>query len=212
MFTGIIENFGRVSRLEDAGSKLWIECEYNDLTLGESVAVNGACLTVVETQPRSATQNDVLFFVSPETLARTQLGRLKVDARVNLERAARVDTRLSGHWVQGHVDGLARLEAVTLQPDGQAFELRVALPDALMRYCVEKGSITLDGISLTINRVDGSVLSLMIIPHTWTHTTLSERQVGDVLNVEVDILAKLVSRQVEVLCKAQNLALNSNAP
>jgi riboflavin synthase len=191
MFTGIIEKQGRVRR---PGERLLVETDYADLALGESVAVNGCCLTVVEDDGGVA-----LFHLSPETLERTNLGALTEGGTVNLERALQAGARLSGHIVQGHVDGLARLTRVT--DEGDCHEIELSLPPSLGRYCVEKGSIALSGVSLTINRVtrqpDGSAtISLMIIPHTWTHTTLSSMRIGDQANVEVDILAKYVEAQL----------------
>lgn len=198
MFSGIIENVGTIKRalLEAGNLSLDIDTGFTDLTLGESVAVNGVCLTVV-TFDAAGLAN---FFASAETLARTNIGALRAGGIVNLERAVALSTRLSGHVVQGHVDGFATLSAV--QADAGAYKIWLHLPASLSRYCVEKGSIALDGISLTLNSVedhaDGSAtIGLTIIPHTWTHTNLQSRKTGDVLNVEVDILAKYVER----LCK-----------
>ena len=198
MFSGIIEKVGTIKRpvIEAGNLSLDIETGFTDLTLGESVAVNGVCLTVV-TFDAAGLAN---FFASAETLARTNLGALRAGGVVNLERAVALSTRLSGHVVQGHVDGFATLSAI--QAEAGAHKIWLQLPPSLSRYCVEKGSIALDGISLTLNSVedhqDGSAtIGLTIIPHTWTHTNLQSRHAGDVLNVEVDILAKYVER----LCK-----------
>lgn len=201
MFSGIIEHLGQVRQasLDQGSLTLDLDTGFADLTLGESVAVNGVCLTVVTFDP----QGRARFYASPETLARTNIGTLAPGQPVNLERAVALATRLSGHVVQGHVDGLARLETVT--PDAGAQKITLILPASLSRYCVEKGSIALDGISLTLNAVedlpDGSArIHLTIIPHTWTHTNLAARQPGDPVNVETDILAKYVER----LCKTSN--------
>ncbi len=198
MFSGIIETLGRVTRADqsDGNLQLTLATSFPDLTLGESVAVNGTCLTVTAFDPKGTAQ----FYVSRESLARTNLASLAEGHPVNLERAVALQTRLSGHLVQGHVDGLARLEEVT--PDAGAHRIALRLPAALARYAVEKGSIALDGISLTLNAVedqpDGSALiRLTIIPHTWEATNLHARRPGDVLNVESDIVAKYVER----LCK-----------
>ncbi|MCS6757759.1 MAG: riboflavin synthase [Candidatus Devosia euplotis] len=137
------------------------------------------------------------FFVSPETTTRSSLGRVGAGDRVNLERSVRLETRLSGHLVQGHVDGTAQLIAVI--PEEGAFRLELAFPGELARYCVQKGSIALDGISLTLNSVspvaDGSsIIGLTIIPHTWEHTNLQAARPGAEINVEVDVIAKYVER------------------
>ena len=198
MFSGIIENLGHVRAAVRADGNLTLDLDtgYDDLTLGESVAVNGICLTVAQCDKTGLAQ----FYASPETLNRTSLGSLQVGNLVNLERAVSMATRLSGHLVQGHVDGLARLDAII--PEAGAFRIELTLPQSLAKYCVEKGSIALDGISLTLNAVQdlsegGCQIYLTIIPHTWTHTNLQTRKPGDLLNVESDVIAKYVER----LCK-----------
>lgn len=196
MFTGIVEKTARILTASDRtdGRILWIETGFVDLSLGESVAVNGACLTVAALEPQGRAE----FFLSRETLERTSLGHsTRAGARVNLERALRADSRLSGHIVQGHVDGVGSLERVT--PDGDCHRLRFQIPSGLSRYCVEKGSITLQGVSLTLNSIsppaqEPAWVEVMIIPHTWTHTQLSDLGVGDPVNVEADILAKHLER------------------
>jgi riboflavin synthase len=195
MFSGIIEKLGKVGSAEsrERGVALVLETGFADLELGESVAVNGVCLTVADLLPDGAAG----FFASAETVSRSNLGRLAAGDVVNLERALRLDTRLSGHLVQGHVDGKARLASVA--PESGAFVLEFALPSDLARYCVEKGSITLNGISLTLNKVvderpDQSVIGITIIPHTWKHTNLHASGIGDEVNVEVDVIAKYVER------------------
>jgi riboflavin synthase len=194
MFSGIIDRLGRVQSARQDGGALTcrITTGYDDLALGESVAVNGVCLTVAALK-----ENEAEFFASSETLARSNLGSLRDDAKVNLERAVSLATRLSGHLVQGHVDGIAILASVEEQAG--AWKLAVDLPQSLSRYCVEKGSIALNGIGLTINNLeeqpDGALrLGLMIIPHTWEHTNLHELSPGDPLNAEVDVMAKYVER------------------
>jgi len=171
---------------------LVLETGWNDLEPGESIAVNGVCLTVTE----FARGGRATFFVSPETLSRTSLGRLASGAKVNLERSVRLESRLSGHLVQGHVDGKARVTSIS--PEGGAYRLELALPAELARYCVEKGSIALDGISLTINSLaagEGETrIGVTIIPHTWEHTNLNTARPGDDINVEVDVMAKYVER------------------
>ena len=198
MFSGIIENLGhvRAAVLADGNLTLDLDTGFADLTLGESVAVNGTCLTVVQYDAAGLAQ----FYASPETLDRTNLRTLRAGGTVNLERAVSMATRLSGHLVQGHVDGLATLKSVI--PEAGAWKIVLTLSQTLARYCVEKGSIALDGISLTLNAVQdlpagGCQIHLTIIPHTWSHTNLQTRQPGDVLNVESDVIAKYVER----LCK-----------
>ena len=198
MFSGIIENLGmiRATRESDGSVTMDIDTGFSDLSLGESVAINGICLTVVTFDAAGRAE----FYASPETLQRTNLGVLRAGDRANLERAVSLATRLSGHIVQGHVDGLARLDSI--QPEAGAFLIELTLPENLARYCVEKGSITLDGISLTLNGVDdlpsgACKVRLTIIPHTWVHTNLQSRKPGDLINVESDVIAKYVER----LCK-----------
>ncbi len=203
MFSGIIESLGRVRAIEpgDRAMRIVLETGLRGLALGESVSVNGVCLTVTDFDPAGV----AAFFVSPETLDRSSLGALREQSRVNLERAVTPSTRLSGHIVQGHVDGVARLVSVEQvgEAGGAAWSLVLELPDALRRYCVEKGSITLDGISLTLNAIRPAAaagrfeIALMIIPHSWNHTNLGTLAPGAVLNVEVDVIAKYV----EQLCR-----------
>lgn len=198
MFTGIIQKVGKVTQTEKAGQQggstlIRVATGYADLESGESIAVNGACLTVTEFDAGG----DALFFVSPETLAKTSLGALRAGSRVNLERALTLAARLSGHLVQGHVDGLGRLASV--DPLEGSYLVRFEIPAALARYCVEKGSIALNGVSLTINRIGrpgpaaaSAEVFVTLIPHTWEHTQFSSMAVGDPVNVEVDVLAKYV--------------------
>ena len=200
MFSGIIERLGHVAAVVPGRDdvRLDLRTGFPDLQLGESVAVNGVCLTVTRDADGLAS-----FFASNETLAVTALGRLQPGDRVNLERAVTPSTRLSGHIVQGHVDAVGTL--LSVEPAGDAWSLRFALPARLRRYCVPKGSITLDGISLTLNRLDepeaagfdGFAVGVTIIPHTWDHTTLGGLRPNAPVNVEVDVIAKYV----EQLCR-----------
>ena len=160
------------------------------LNTGESIAVNGVCLTLTESQPKDAPNTCLSFFVSQETLARTNLKDLELGSHVNLERALKASDRISGHLVQGHVDGLATFLAA--KPVGDAYEIKINLPESLLPYIVEKGSIALDGISLTINKLKHTTAFLMIIPHTWKLTNLSNKVIGQDFNVEVDMIAKYV--------------------
>lgn len=197
MFSGIIARTVAVQTATATGGSLvvTIPTGWSDLELGESIAVNGVCLTVTEMNEAGTAR----FFLSPETLSRSNLGRLATGSVVNLERSVALADRLSGHMVQGHVDGKATLVAVT--PDSDARRLEFDLPAELARYCVEKGSVSLNGISLTINSVEpadkGARIGITIIPHTWDNTNLSAAALGDEINVEVDVIAKYV----EALCK-----------
>lgn len=193
MFTGIVEELGTVTAYEPhaAGARIIIGCSHvlGDLTLGASIAVNGACLTAV-----AITESSFTADLAPETLSRTNLGALRPGSRVNLERPVTPTTRLSGHIVQGHVDATGELLAIDSIGEGNWW-IKVRVPEALDRYFVEKGSITLDGISLTIARLDpGPVVNVTIIPHTYAHTTLGTAKPGDRINVEVDVLAKHVEK------------------
>ena len=198
MFSGIIERLSKVRQAakQDSTLILTLETGYPDLEMGESIAVNGVCLTVVEFAPSGLAK----FFVSAETIDRSNLGQLTAAGFVNLERSVRLETRLSGHLVQGHVDGKATLAKVT--PQDGAYLIELTLPRSVARYCVEKGSIALNGISLTLNAVEDSadqtVIRLTIIPHTWEHTNLQHLSPGADVNVEVDVMAKYVER----LCQA----------
>ncbi|HXF26233.1 MAG TPA: riboflavin synthase [Bryobacteraceae bacterium] len=187
MFTGIVEEQGSVAA---AGARLTIECRrvLEDLTIGASVAVNGVCLTAVEVSERGFTAD-----LAPETLDRSNLGDLRVGEGVNLERPITLAARLSGHIMQGHVDGTAVVESLTALADGN-WELRVRVPEALDRYLVYKGSIAIDGISLTIADITERVVRVAIIPHTYSATNLAGRKAGDRVNIECDILAKHVEK------------------
>jgi len=187
MFTGIVEELGIVKL---AGSRLSITCSriLEDLTLGASIAVNGVCLTAVEIHPDGFTAD-----LAPETLDRSNLGDLKAGDGVNLERPITLAARLSGHIMQGHVDGTAVLEEFRALEDGN-WELRVRIPEALDRYLVFKGSIAIDGISLTIADISDRLLRVAIIPHTYEATNIAKRHPGDRLNIECDILAKHVEK------------------
>ncbi len=195
MFTGIIEKIGTLRKSEtspEREAKLEISTGFMDLALGESVAVNGVCLTATKLD----SQGSALFYVSRETLDRTQLGDLRAGDTVNLERALTLSARLSGHLVQGHVDGVGRL--LKTAPDGEGVRIQVEIPSRLARYCIEKGSIALNGVSLTINSIEDathvSVIGITLIPHTWKHTQFSNARPGDTVNIEVDMLAKYAER------------------
>jgi riboflavin synthase len=187
MFTGIIEESGIVKA---AGTRLSVRCSrvLSDLTPGASIAVNGVCLTAVDIRPDGFSAD-----LAPETLERSNLGDLRAGDRVNLERPLTLQTRLSGHLVQGHVDGTGTLEALRQLRD-RNWELIVRVPRDLDRFLVYKGSIAIDGISLTIASVEEGLVKVAIIPHTYEATNISTRKPGDRLNIECDMLAKHVDK------------------
>ncbi len=186
MFTGIIEALGRVRSL--ASGVLVVEPDRelgpDPVQIGESVAVNGCCLTVVD--------KALTFDLSPETLARTSLGGLKAGTHVNLERAMRADGRFGGHIVQGHVDGTGQVVSITPSDNSTIFRFRV--PAGSEKYLIDKGSITIDGISLTVVEPSATEFDVWVIPHTLQSTNLDERKVGDRVNLEFDALARYVER------------------
>jgi riboflavin synthase len=192
MFTGLVEAIGRVVAEEgrQAGTVLSVERPllFTDVRQADSVAVSGVCLTVVT----SADRGRLAFDVSPETLRRSTLGRLHAGDRVNLERAMAADGRFGGHIVAGHVDASTRLERI--QRAGDFWTYTFSLDDSFARYVVEKGSIALDGISLTVAALRDQAFDIAVIPWTAERTTLGDRKTGDSLNVEVDVLGKYVER------------------
>jgi len=196
MFTGIVEELGTVRRItqHDGGARVEITAHrvLDDAEIGASIAVNGCCLTVVELGEGSWAADAVT-----ETLDRTALGELAAGDRVNLERPVRVEDRLGGPIVQGHVDGVGRLAARDTLADGST-RMRFDVPAPLLRYVVEKGSITLDGISLTVAAVDDATatVEIAVIPHTLAVTTLGHKGVGALVNLEVDVIAKYVEKLV----------------
>lgn len=187
MFTGLVEDLGEVlSLLKDSrGGRLLVKTRLGDIKLGDSVAVNGVCLTVVEVEG-----GRVAFEVSPETFRRTNLGLLRRGDLVNLERALRADSRFGGHFVLGHVDFTAKIKA--LRNLGEHRELILEIPQDQSKFFVEKGSVAVDGISLTVNYVREGSVSINVIPHTFENTNLKARKPGDLVNVETDILGKYV--------------------
>lgn len=194
MFTGIIQAVGTVARVDAHGGDARLEIAARELALadvaiGDSIAVNGVCLTVV------ARGNDSFAAdVSTETLARTSLGRLRAGGRVNLEKALALGDRFGGHLVSGHVDGLATLRA--REGTGRSTQFRLAAPAALAKYIAAKGSVCLDGVSLTVNTVAGAEFDVNVVPHTLAVTTLGEWQVGSEVNLEVDLIARYLERLV----------------
>ena len=191
MFTGIIEELGSVRRIEERGENARIVIEARvvteDTKHGDSIAVNGVCLTALDIQPDSFAAD-----VSRETLQRSTLGRLKAGTPVNLERAVTPATRLGGHIVQGHVD--ARGEFIGVDDHGESWTLKIAYPREIARYLVFKGSVAVEGISLTIAGLTEDHFEIAIIPKTWEVTNLSQLKPGDPVNIEVDVLGKYIER------------------
>ncbi|HUI55247.1 MAG TPA: riboflavin synthase [Bryobacteraceae bacterium] len=197
MFTGIIEELGTVDSIESrpAGARLKVRCGVviKDMTEGASVAVNGVCLTAVDPRPDSFSAD-----LAPETLRLSNLGDLRAGSRVNLERPLGATGRLSGHIVQGHVDGAGEFLALDAL-GGENWWLRIRVPPELDRYLVYKGSIAIDGISLTVAALESGVVSVTIIPHTYRNTTLGGYRPGARVNVECDVLAKHVEKLLHKL-------------
>lgn len=192
MFTGIIEMVGTMTRHEshDGDTRLWIDVGGMDMTdvgIGDSICVSGVCLTVVKLEG-----NGFAADVSIETLSCTTLHQLKNGDRVNLEKSLRLADRLGGHLVSGHVDGVARVIAV--DDDARSQRWRFEAPNALARYIAAKGSVCIDGVSLTVNDVVASQFGVNLIPHTITMTTFSDKRAGDMVNIEVDMIARYLER------------------
>ena len=194
MFTGLVEEQGRIARVEEqaGGRRFWIAATHvlTDAAIGDSIAVDGCCLTVV------ALESDVFAVdLVPETLARTSFGARAVGDRVHLERSLRLDQRLGGHLVQGHIDGVGTV--VALVPQGGGMWLTLELPAELARFVAEKGSLAVDGISLTVARVAGRHCEIALIPHTVEHTHVGRYAPGTRVNLEVDLVARYVARLLE---------------
>lgn len=200
MFTGLIEDLGRVIDISvsSKGAKLVVETKLSDIKIGDSVSVNGACLTVTEIRG-----NKYSFDVSPETLKRTNLGLLRRGDYVNLERALKIGDRLGGHIVQGHVDFTSKIKALKFL--GKHYELVIEIPNDWISYIVEKGSIAIDGISLTVNYMQNNSVYINIIPHTYEKTNLRFRRNGDLVNVETDIIGKYVINYISAYRKKEDI-------
>jgi riboflavin synthase len=193
MFTGIITDIGTVRRVEKRGDTRFVLAtgyQTAGIDVGASIACNGCCLTVVE-------KDDDSFSIdaSAETLSKTTLGTWREGTRVNLERPLRLGDELGGHVVSGHVDGVATIGAV--RPEGDSRRFVIAVPSHLARFIAPKGSVALDGTSLTVNEVDGATFGVNIIPHTRAHTTWGQAKTGDAVNIEIDMLARYVARLAE---------------
>lgn len=192
MFTGIVQAVGKVASVERRGGDLRLTLDtggldLSDVGLGDSIAVNGVCLTVVEVRDQGFVAD-----ASVETIALTTLGQWRVDSRVNFEKALTPSSRLGGHLVSGHVDGIG--EVVSRHPDARSERFRLRAPTQLARYIAHKGSITVDGTSLTVNRVTGAEFELNIVPHTLENTVFGDYRPGTQVNVEVDVIARYLER------------------
>ena len=194
MFTGIVRERGRVIRADGGPEGLALELEAPETAalsgIGDSVSIGGACLTVT-----SVADGRLAFHAVPETMQRSSLGRLRPGAEVNLEPALRAGDPLGGHYVQGHVDAVGTVRA--LDEEGEGARLWVDAPSDVLRYCVDKGSITVEGVSLTIAALDGAGFAIALVPHTLEVTTLGALAPGDEVNLEVDVLAKYVEKLVQ---------------
>jgi riboflavin synthase len=191
MFTGLVTDLGTISRIAPGPvTDLWVDSSYpGDFVHGESIACDGVCLTVVEFKGTSFKVQ-----AAPETLRRTTLGEWKPGTRVNLERALRMGDRLGGHWVQGHVDGVGSV--LETRPEGGSWVMTFTLPTELAAFFVEKGSVCIDGVSLTLTSVRADTFSVMLIPETQQRTSLGKKQPGQRVNLEADIIGKYVARMM----------------
>jgi riboflavin synthase len=191
MFTGIITALGRVEKIDksrpDIRFFIAVPWDISALAMGASVSCAGCCLTVAE-----KSDNGFFVDVSGETLSKTNLSEWAVGAKINLERSLKLGDEMGGHLVSGHVDGLAVVESIL--PEGGSYRIKLRVPEELQKFIAPKGSVALDGVSLTVNEVEGNVFGINIIPHTWEATTFSEICAGDALNMEVDLLSRYVAR------------------
>jgi len=206
MFTGLIESIGTLVAAERTtqGIRLAVSTDlWSDLAEGDSLSVNGVCLTVVD-----AAAGRVSADVSPETVRVTTLGILQAGSLVNLERSLRADARIGGHFVQGHVDATGVISRIV--QEGDAYRVTVDLPDGLERLIVQKGSVAVDGISLTVASIDASRFDVQIIPFTWEHTNLKAVRSGDAVNIECDILGKYVVRALDLIRRGPMKAGEAN--
>ena len=206
MFTGIIQSVGKVAALNEKGGDKVLDVQtgsmsLDDVDLGDSIAVNGVCLTVIAMDGNTFSAD-----VSSETLRHTTLGGLAIGSLVNLEKAITANTRLGGHFVSGHVDGVASI--IERREDARSVFFRVSVPDHLAKYIAKKGSVCVNGISLTVNDVAGNEFDLNIVPHTLDVTTMNDFQLGTKVNIEVDIIARYLER----LLLGDNAAERSGSP
>jgi len=193
MFTGLIEDIGSILKMETRGKSvlITISCSpvLDDLKMGDSISVDGVCLTITQVMTQAFSVE-----ASEETAMRTTLGNKKPKQKVNLERAIKLNNRLGGHLVSGHVDEIAKITSIT--PKGSYRKITFQIPQKITKYLVEKGSVAIDGISLTINEVKSDRFSVNVIPYTAYHTTLASKKIGDEVNIEVDILGKYVEKLI----------------
>lgn len=194
MFTGIIEEIGKIKNIRRGGKSIVLEIEarkvLEDTRVGDSIATNGVCLTVTSLENAGFAAD-----VMPETMSRSSLGGLKPGDRVNLERALCLNGRLGGHLVSGHIDGTGRITA--REQDENAIWITVSVSPGILRYIIEKGSVTIDGVSLTVAYVDEVVFRVSVIPHTQDQTTLTAKRIGDIVNLENDMIAKYVEKLIQ---------------
>ena len=193
MFTGIIKDIGTVMSVDTSAgdTRIVIQTGFDlsSIEIGASICCSGCCLTVVE-----KTEDTFSVDVSAETLSKTNLGEWKEGSKVNLELSLKMGDELGGHIVSGHVDGLAKVVDIT--PEGDSHRIRFDVPDHLKHFMASKGSVALDGISLTVNEVEDHIFGINVIPHTWTATTLGQVETGDSVNIEVDMMARYVARML----------------
>ncbi len=208
MFTGLAEETGRISGLEQKGDGLVLEIKAKEVLRGsnpgDSIAVDGVCLTVVRI-------DGLRFAVDAvsETLTRTTLAEKRIGCIVNLERAMAANGRFGGHFVQGHVDGTGRI--VSIEKRAAGYWLTIDIPENLCDFVIEKGSIAIDGLSLTIAHLENTLISVAIIPHTWAVTSLQEKKTGDKVNIEVDLVAKYINKMLQPHKKANDLTFDKLA-
>ena len=198
MFTGIITDIGEVVGLEKRGDTRFVIAtayEPASIAVGASIACSGCCLTAIEMGRHVDGRGTFLVEASAETLSKTTLANWKLGTRVNLERAVKVGDELGGHIVSGHVDGVGRIDSMT--PEGDSMRFRFSVPAAIARFIAAKGSVAVDGTSLTVNEVEGNSFGVNIIPHTQTVTTWGQMKTGDAVNIEIDMLARYVARLAE---------------
>ncbi len=196
MFTGLIQDIGIICSLDKSRGDLRLEIETNmnlsTVQIGASICCSGCCLTLIE-----KTKNSFFVEVSAETLDKTTIGAWSVKTRINLEPSLKVGDELGGHFVSGHVDTTTKI--LEIIKEGDSHRIKIAFPDNFEQYIAAKGSIAIDGISLTVNELDNTGFGVNIIPHSWDNTTLSDRKIGDKVNIEIDMLARYIARQIE--CK-----------
>ena len=190
MFSGIIEDIGKVKYISKNREVIAVETSFSDLKMGESISCSGVCLTVSKIQEK-------VFFsdLSPETLKKTTLSKLKVGAYINLEKSLKMGQEISGHMVFGHVDGFSKVNSIKKLKDSWIFEFKAS--EKIMKFLSDKCSISIDGISLTVNEVSNNSFQVAIIPHTWENTSLKFKKVGDFMNTEIDMLARYVFKALK---------------